>query len=114
LTSKPTWSNPGEPGFRHVGFFFALYQPGVLAMLVLTRRVGEEIVIDGDIRITVTAIIGNKVRIGVTAPESIRVDRKEIHELRVPPGVSVCPPAAGSIFGRLADSLQDLRDRTTS
>jgi carbon storage regulator len=37
-------------------------------MLVLTRRVGEEIVIDGNIRITVTAIHGERVRIGVTAP----------------------------------------------
>jgi carbon storage regulator len=51
-------------------------------MLVLTRRVGEEIVIGGDIRITVTAIIGSKVRIGVTAPDFVRVDREEIHALR--------------------------------
>ncbi len=48
-------------------------------MLVLTRRVGEEIVIDGDIRITVTAVEGERVRIGVTAPESVRVDRREVH-----------------------------------
>jgi carbon storage regulator len=48
-------------------------------MLVLTRRVGEEIVIDGDIRITVTGVQGEKVRIGVTAPESVRVDRREVH-----------------------------------
>ena len=48
-------------------------------MLVLTRRVGEEIVIDGGIRITVTGVQGEKVRIGVTAPESVRVDRQEVH-----------------------------------
>ena len=47
-------------------------------MLVLTRRVGEEIVIDGGIRITVTGIQGDRVRIGVTAPESVRVDRREV------------------------------------
>jgi carbon storage regulator len=51
-------------------------------MLVLTRRVGEEIVIGGDIRITVSAIQGNRVRIGVHAPDSVRVDRKEVSERR--------------------------------
>jgi carbon storage regulator len=51
-------------------------------MLVLTRRVGEEIVIDDLIYISVTAISGNKVRIGVTAPKSVRVVREEIRELR--------------------------------
>ena len=51
-------------------------------MLVLTRRVGEEIVIEGDIRITVVAVKGARVRVGVTAPEFVRVDRREIHERR--------------------------------
>ena len=51
-------------------------------MLVLTRRVGEQIVIDGDIRITVTAVEGHKVRIGIRAPEYVRVDRKEVSERR--------------------------------
>jgi carbon storage regulator len=48
-------------------------------MLVLTRRVGEEIIIAGNIRVTVTAIKGDKVRIGITAPPEVRVDREEIH-----------------------------------
>lgn len=47
-------------------------------MLVLSRRLGEQIVIGGDIRIQVVAIQGNKVRIGITAPPGIRVDREEI------------------------------------
>lgn len=51
-------------------------------MLVLTRHIGEEIVIDGDIRISVTAIEGRKVRIGVTAPPCVRVDRAEVHVRR--------------------------------
>jgi carbon storage regulator len=51
-------------------------------MLVLTRRIGEQIVIDEEILITVTAIAGNRVRIGVTAPDFVRVDREEIHALR--------------------------------
>jgi carbon storage regulator len=51
-------------------------------MLVLTRRVGEEIVIDGDIRVTVLSVKGDKVRIGISAPASVTVDRKEIHDRR--------------------------------
>jgi carbon storage regulator len=51
-------------------------------MLVLTRRVGEEIVIDGDIRITLVDISGDRARIGIAAPPSIRVDRLEIYERR--------------------------------
>jgi carbon storage regulator len=51
-------------------------------MLVLTRRVGEEIVINGNIRVVVTAVKGDKVRIGVSAPASVPVDRQEVHERR--------------------------------
>ena len=52
-------------------------------MLVLTRRVGEEIVIDGNIRVVVVAVKGEKVRLGISAPPSIAVDRKEVHEKRI-------------------------------
>jgi carbon storage regulator len=48
-------------------------------MLVLSRRVGEEIIIAGNIRITVAAIKGDKVRIGITAPTEVRIDREEVH-----------------------------------
>jgi carbon storage regulator len=51
-------------------------------MLVLTRRQGEEIIIAGNIRITVVAVKGGQVRIGITAPPSVSVDRQEIHERR--------------------------------
>ncbi len=51
-------------------------------MLVLTRRIGEEIVIGGNIRVTITAIKGDKVRIGVSAPPDVRVDRAEVHARR--------------------------------
>jgi carbon storage regulator len=54
-----------------------------LSMLVLSRRCGEQIVIAENIVVTVGAIEGNKVRIGVDAPNSIRVDRKEVHDRRV-------------------------------
>jgi carbon storage regulator len=51
-------------------------------MLVLSRSVGEQIVIDASICVTVVSIRGNKVRLGITAPESVRVDRAEVHERR--------------------------------
>lgn len=48
-------------------------------MLVLTRQVGQEIVIDGSIRVTITSVKGDKVRIGITAPPEVRIDREEVH-----------------------------------
>jgi carbon storage regulator len=51
-------------------------------MLVLTRRVGQTIVIDGRIRVMVADVKGDKVRIGIDAPSSIRIDRQEVHERR--------------------------------
>ncbi len=47
-------------------------------MLILSRKLGEEIVIDGGIRITITSIRGERVQIGVTAPEHVQVLREEI------------------------------------
>jgi carbon storage regulator len=47
-------------------------------MLVLTRRIGETIVMDGDVRVTVLSIDGGKVRIGITGPPSVRIQREEI------------------------------------
>ena len=51
-------------------------------MLVLSRRIGEEIVIDGDIRVKIIAVSGGRVRIGISAPAAVMVDRKEIHDQR--------------------------------
>ncbi|HEV3258258.1 MAG TPA: carbon storage regulator [Gemmataceae bacterium] len=51
-------------------------------MLVLTRRTGEEIVINGNIRVTINAIKGERVRLGIVAPDFVRVDRQEIHDQR--------------------------------
>jgi carbon storage regulator len=56
-------------------------QEGML-MLVLTRRPGEEIVIAGKIRITITSVKGDRIRLGIDAPPSVAVDRKEVHERR--------------------------------
>lgn len=51
-------------------------------MLVLSRRLGEEIVIGGDILVKVVAVNGDKVRLGITAPTEVPVDRREVHERR--------------------------------
>jgi carbon storage regulator len=47
-------------------------------MLVLTRRVGEEIVIAGNIRVTVISVKGQTIRLGITAPSSVPVVRMEL------------------------------------
>jgi len=49
-------------------------------MLVLSRRVGEEIVIDGRIRITISSIKGDRVRVGITAPPDVPVHRLEVYQ----------------------------------
>lgn len=47
-------------------------------MLVLSRKPGEKVVIDGGITITVVEVIGNRVRIGIDAPDQIKILRGEL------------------------------------
>jgi carbon storage regulator len=47
-------------------------------MLVITRRIGEEILIAGSIRVRVVTVRGKQVRLGVSAPSSVRVVREEL------------------------------------
>jgi carbon storage regulator len=47
-------------------------------MLVLSRKLNESIIIDGDIRITIVGIRGNHVRVGIEAPSSVPIVREEL------------------------------------
>jgi len=49
-------------------------------MLVLARRAGETIVINGEIRVTVLSVEGERARLGIEAPRSIPIVREEIYE----------------------------------
>lgn len=58
-------------------------------MLVLTRRIGETIVINDEINLTLLGIRGNQARFGIDAPKNIRVNRKEIQDRICPKEISL-------------------------
>ncbi len=74
-------------------------------MLVLTRRTDEGIVLQDDIIITVLSVEGDKVKLGISAPQEVRILRKELFE-----AVQVQNLAASKDFlaGR-EDTLQKIR-----
>jgi len=79
---------------------------GGFIMLVLTRRIGEEIVIAGAIRVVILSTRKDRVRVGIKAPRSVTVDREEVHARRAeftgasdgsesPPDVQCDPEVVG-------------------
>ena len=49
-------------------------------MLILTRRVGETVMIGNEVTVTILGVKGNQVRVGINAPKTIAVHREEIYE----------------------------------
>jgi carbon storage regulator len=66
--------------------------PGEETMLVLSRRVGQQIAIGEDVHVTVVSIRGEHVRLGIVAPANTVVDRQEIHKLRTAQRAAQPPP----------------------
>lgn len=74
-------------------------------MLVLTRRIGESVRIDGDIEITLLDIKGDSVRIGVKAPRETRVQRTEILDAVVAENVSAVAETGKQTEAAIASAL---------
>lgn len=63
-------------------------------MLVLTRKLGQSIVIGDEVEVVVLEVRGEQVRIGIKAPKTVSVHRKEIYEQVNPEGEAQPEPAA--------------------
>lgn len=50
-------------------------------MLILTRRVGETVMIGDEVTVTILGVKGNQTRVGINAPKSVAVHREEIYEM---------------------------------
>ncbi len=70
-------------------------------MLILTRKRGESILIDGGIEIKITEISGDKIKLGISAPPDVRVYRKELYETE-------CENKTAAQAGASADAVKAL------
>jgi len=66
-------------------------------MLILTRRVGETLVIGDNVRVTVLGVRGHQVRIGVDAPKEVTVHREEIYQRIKNEGNEIDEDSAGNV-----------------
>lgn len=78
-------------------------------MLVLTRRIGESILIDGEIEVTLLDIKGDSVRIGVNAPRETRIQRAEIVSAVGAENTAAAADAGADAAAVLGDAIARLR-----
>jgi carbon storage regulator len=78
-------STPNDGVDRREGLTSGSHQPQEIAMLVLSRKLGEKIVIGDNVVITIVKIDRNQIRIGIEAPQDIPVYREEIAPNRAEP-----------------------------
>lgn len=71
---------PVATDVNYVLLMVSVFGNGEIGMLVLTRNTDESIVIGDDITVTVLAVSGNQVRIGIDAPKDVEVHREEIYQ----------------------------------
>ena len=71
-------------------------------MLILTRRVGETVMIGNEVTVTVLGVKGNQVRIGVNAPKDVAVHREEIYE-RIKREEDTNDPQSGAAVDQIID-----------
>ena len=83
-------------------------------MLVLSRRVGESILIGNDIEITILKIDGGAVKIGITAPKSYKVYRKELYERIMKENIRASEAKPVNIKGVFEDGQSDRKSDKTS
>ncbi len=79
-------------------------------MLVLTRRIGETIIVDNNIRITIVSVGPGRVKIGIDAPSTVRIDREEIHH-KIAGEATTAAPAPVVEEPHLVDDTPKLHNR---
>src|SRR5207248_6059078 len=88
-----TLTGPSHSAWESVTRGHGILHEGYAAMLVLSRKKNESIVINNDITVTVVEIRGDKVRLGIVAPKEVPVHRQEVFEA-IHGKPAAAPPAA--------------------